>query len=76
MGLCQIFHLRSESPDAMRAFLRDLASSASLDERAPDFFVFFLLSGKPAFTLISFASSSAPGRLLENDIIWLCVYIL
>jgi hypothetical protein len=44
----------------MRAFLRGLASSTSLDEKAPDFFVFSQLSAEPAFT---FDCELVPGRL-------------
>jgi hypothetical protein len=66
MGLCQVFRFRSESPEAVRACLHGLASSASLEERTPEFFVFSQVAGEPAFTLTASlcqAGSSLSGRV-------------
>jgi hypothetical protein len=50
MGLRQAFHFKSTSPEVVRSFLRSLTSVASLDERAPEFFVFTQNVGEPEFT--------------------------
>lgn len=50
MGLHQNFRFEFESPDIVRQFLRELTHSATLSERADEFFVFSQLAGAPAFT--------------------------
>jgi hypothetical protein len=48
--LRQAFRFRHGSPDEVRSFLRSLASSASIEEKAQGFFVFSERPGKPLFT--------------------------
>ena len=50
MGLRQTFQFKADSPEVVRCFLRSLAPLASLDERAPEFFVFTHADGEPEFT--------------------------
>jgi hypothetical protein len=50
MGLHQTFRFKYESRESVRSFLGGLAASASVDERAPDFYVLSQVSDEPKFT--------------------------
>jgi len=50
MGLRQEFGFKFDSLEDVRSLLRGLTAIASLDERAPEFFVFTQRTGEPGFT--------------------------